>query len=282
MVGCHIVGTGVALLALTDIAERIGLTHRIISLGAGDARLTQRLGHRQLFRVGGTLDAGCDRFGTLEVRNSDRLRAIELRDSDRLWSVVTRRLGGFQRRPQEVHPQLGEAEPAAGVDAELRRRECPVRYAPLAQVVQRLRRLQPDEEHLRRAEGDPRGDQAVQSHLRRGVDEVRHGSDFPVQQRQHMEVSEGAQPLEPLLDTGCISHRVGIQERDLDVLIGLRIPGPVPPPQPARGQILADAVATGNRRRLPGGGLGLLLRGVGRLLVDAVGRVLCARLDGFA
>ena len=58
MVDRNLVGTGVALLALVDGGEAIGLTRRIACLGAGDARRARRLGGLELLRVGGLLDAG--------------------------------------------------------------------------------------------------------------------------------------------------------------------------------------------------------------------------------
>ena len=273
--GCDITGqditsrditdSGVVAQALPGVGEVVGLAGRILRLGAGRAH---RLGRLELHRLSRCLGA-----------RGRRVKALVLRGPDRLGGVVARRVGGLQRCPQEVHAQLGETQPAVGVDAAVVGRERPVRDSPPAQVVQGLRRLQPDQERLRWAERHPCGDQAVQPHGGCGRDEVGHGCDLPVQQRQDMEVPEPAQLLEPRLGARGIGHGFVIQERDLDLFVGLGVPRPVGAPQPALGQVVAEAVAAGDGRRFPDGGIGVALEGLQRLLVDALEGVLGVRLD---
>ena len=155
-----------------------------------------------------------------------------------------------------------------------------MRHAAPAQVVERLGRLQTDEQRLGRGERHTGLDEALQTHRRSRIDEVGHGVELPVQQRQDVKVPQVAQFLQAGRGVIGVGHRLGGEERHLDVLVAVRVLRPVGPPEPALTQVVADPVTARHRGGFPGRLAGLARGGFGRLLVDAVAWVLLAGLAG--
>ena len=123
----------------------------------------------------------------------------------------------------------------------------------LAQSMQRLRSLQPDQQRLRGRQRGTHLDELLQPHGRRRVDQARRRVEFPVQQRQDMQVLEPTQLLEPGLHVGGGGHDLGVEIRDLHVLLRFGIPRLVGPAEASLDYGLADAVAARDQYRLRGG-----------------------------